>query len=410
METVLVIGAADGQLPLVQSCKKRGFKVIVASINGNYPCFDYADKIYYIDVRNKEEIYDAVKNDGITIVTSDQLDIAVPTVAYLSEKLGLKSIGYDCALKFQNKYIMKNEAKKIGINVPAYFVVKTLQEALNKSYELSFPIIIKPVDAQGSWGVIKIHNIDELKEMFENSIIYSKSKEIIMEEFIEGDEYIVEAFNVEGRCHLLCIGKSSYFNLHNSCVPSSRIFKSVTDANCLEKNILSTHKKIVENFNLSFGMSHGEYLYNKEKNKIYLCEVAARGGGVNISSEIVPLITGKQNEELLIDCLEEKKLIFNDKEQVKYAGYICFYLPEGEIYKVAGIEQLKSINGVYSVNIKNLQIGAPTRKILDKGGRYGPIVFFANNLDDCRRIMNKIKDTLNISIKTKFGIKNIIWR
>ncbi|MEZ5336270.1 MAG: hypothetical protein R2741_14100 [Methanolobus sp.] len=62
-------------------------------------------------VAEKEQV------DGIV---TDQLDFPVPTIAYVTEKLGLPSIGSDCAQKFTNKYLMRTEAAKLGIKNPKF--------------------------------------------------------------------------------------------------------------------------------------------------------------------------------------------------------------------------------------------------------------------------------------------------
>lgn len=409
-ETVLVIGASNGQVPILEYCKSLGCKIIVASIKGDYPGFAYADKIYYLDVRDKEAIWDAVKDDKVTAVVSDQLDIAVPSVAYVAEKLGLKSIGYDCALKFQNKYIMRSEAEKIGINVPQYFEAQTVEQAQNYAAELGFPLMIKPVDSQGSWGVTKIENASELKTEFAKSLEYSKSKKIIIEEFISGDEYIVDAFSHDYQCHNLVIGKSRYFNLPNICIPKDRIFKSADLANELEQRILHIHQKLVEGFGLNFGITHGEYLYDKAKDKIYLCEVAARGGGVNISSDIIPLASGVHPDRLLVNYLIgkfDKKLL---KVSSGYAGYLCFTLPEGKIESFTGLKEIEEMPQVKLVNIGNIEIGKQTKALNNKACRYGPIVFAAKSYQESLEIIDKIKQTLIIRVKNdQQKIQNIIW-
>ncbi|MEZ5336075.1 MAG: hypothetical protein R2741_13015 [Methanolobus sp.] len=49
------------------------------------------------------------------------------------------------------------------------------------------------------------------------------------------------------------------------------------------------NKKLVEGFGLKFGFTHSEYIVEDETGEIYLVEIAARGGGNYISSDIMLL-------------------------------------------------------------------------------------------------------------------------
>ena len=49
MKKILILGASIYQVPLIQTAKRFGFYTIVASIQGDYPGFALADKIYYIN-------------------------------------------------------------------------------------------------------------------------------------------------------------------------------------------------------------------------------------------------------------------------------------------------------------------------------------------------------------------------
>ena len=55
MKKILILGAGIYQVPLIKTAKKLGIYTIVASIPGNYPGFELADKVYYCPAPNKNE-------------------------------------------------------------------------------------------------------------------------------------------------------------------------------------------------------------------------------------------------------------------------------------------------------------------------------------------------------------------
>ena len=80
---VLVIGAGIGQVPISLLAKKRGCYLIVVTIPGNYPCIEIADKVYYINIYDREEILRVAREENIDAVISDQNDLMMTTVSYI---------------------------------------------------------------------------------------------------------------------------------------------------------------------------------------------------------------------------------------------------------------------------------------------------------------------------------------
>lgn len=103
---------------------------------------------------------------------SGQSDIAVPTVAYVNEKMGLRGIGTDKAGIFTDKTLMRQRCKEAGLPVPDFKICKTLDDALemlNKHKK----IIIKPIDSQSSRGVYTITDEKKLRDKFDDTMSYS---------------------------------------------------------------------------------------------------------------------------------------------------------------------------------------------------------------------------------------------
>ena len=113
---IIILGGGVGQLPLIEIAKKNDKKIIVISPKGSWPGISFADKVYYEDVRNTEKILKIAAIEKVDYIISDQIDVAVPTMAIVSEKLKLKGIGFECALKFSDKNEMKKCAQKCGVS------------------------------------------------------------------------------------------------------------------------------------------------------------------------------------------------------------------------------------------------------------------------------------------------------
>lgn len=412
MKTIMILGAGKGQLPFIQLCKKRGYKVIVVSIKGEYPGFKIADKSYYIDTRDKEKILEIAKKERIDAIYTDQTDVSVPSVAYVAEKLALKGIGYETSLKFTNKYLMRKAAKEVGIRVPEFDHAFNLEEAIAIAKKIGFPIIIKPVDSSGSRGVIRVESFDILKKVFSESQKYSINKEVILEKIINGPEYIVDGMAMNNEYINLDLGTKEYFEKDDLYMSKMCMFTSAHKiSDRTEKKVLDTNAKLVEAMKLNFGLTIAEYIYNQEEDEVYLVEVAARGGGVFLSSDLTPLATGIYGNEILVDYLLENKntQIRKLKLEDKVSAWMCFTFPEGEIVSIQGEKEIQNIKGVYKTFLDNIYIGKKTVELKDDTDKYGPILLMANSREECFKIINEVKKTLHIKVKTIDGIKDMIW-
>ena len=229
MPNVLVLGCGRGQIPVMDLCHKYGWKVIGVSPKGNYPGFDKADSVVFADVRNYIDVLNHIKEIKVDVVITDQLDVGVLTAAQVSEVNNLKGIGTTVATLFTNKYKMRKRAEQIGINVPYSICVRSADEAvaaIEKEKKLKYPLMMKPADSDASRGVHKVYNKEEIKNLFQNCLSYSKSKSVIIENYIVGREFVVEAYTSKGNTTNLTVGHRDYFNIPDTFILSNSINNS----------------------------------------------------------------------------------------------------------------------------------------------------------------------------------------
>jgi biotin carboxylase len=411
IKKIMVLGASSCQIPIMLEARSMGLEVITASVAGEYPGFNVADKAYIVDVRDKEKILSIAKEEKIDGIITDQTDIPVKSVAYVAEKMGLPGIGYECANWFTDKFQMRKKCDSLGIPVPKYLKAKTFKEAFQAIEYIGFPAILKPVDSQGSRGVKKVENILQLERAFQDALWYSASKNVIVEEYFQGHEVVIQGFIADGKFTNLSIGDRKYFNFDRLFIPSRTLFPSVIKKE-QRQNLLRINEKLIKSINPSFGITHSEYLVDTETGQFKLVETAIRGGGVYISSDLVPMASGINiNRLLLKNVIGIRTDDINLKEiRNKASAYICFYLPTGIVMKIHGLKRLKKIKGIKKINFENIKVGEKIDKIIDKTMRLGPILIAGENRTELNYIIEKIENTLIILVKTPTGkIGKIIW-
>ena len=80
MKKLLILGAGIYQVPLINTAKRLGIYTIAASIPGNYPGFELADKIYYENTTDYEAILKIAKEENIDGIVTAGTDVAVITI------------------------------------------------------------------------------------------------------------------------------------------------------------------------------------------------------------------------------------------------------------------------------------------------------------------------------------------
>jgi biotin carboxylase len=412
IKKVMILGAGRGQLPIINICKEARCETIVISPEGNYPGFKYADRYYLLNVQEKEKILKIAKNEKINGILTDQLDEGVLTAAFIAEKLNIPGIGYDVALRFTNKYVMRENALALGINVPVYFGVGNVNEACNAAKKIGYPLIMKPADSSASRGVFLVDSETELCANFDESLRHSLINSVIVEQFIDGKEYCVESFTRNYKVENLVIGHRDYFNIPNKFIPRATVFIDADSATEeVEKRILKLNEKLVMGYGLNFGITHGEYLYDEKSDKIYLVEIAARGGGVFISSDLIPLGCGVDANRLLVENALGLNTV-NEPIILKTgaSSYFCYLLPEGKIISIENAEKIEKMDGVHKAFFDNVSVGMEISNVIDKSSRKGPILIYGKTKQDCYDVINNVKKVLRIEVKTKtYGIKGIRW-
>lgn len=410
-EKLLLIGASIGQVPLLQKAKAKGIHVTVATIPGKYPCIPMADDVIYKDIYDRDGVAEEARARGITAVTSDQNDLMNPTVAYVAEKLGLPGNKFETVMSYCNKNQFRENCEKAGVPVPRHIAVESADHDFS-NFDCPLPWIVKPADSQSSIGVQRINKPEELRPALEFALGKSPTHSAIVEEFFFGHEIVCEGFINEGKYYLLAFADRKYFDLPELLIPSQTVFPSTVSAELLDK-VVGYESKLAAYTKPSFAIVHSEYLVNLSSGEIRVVESALRGGGVYISSDLIPLATGIDINEVLLNKARGVRVDVDEvfaKRQNKASAYVCFCLPDGIVESIRGAEELKALPFVYKAYIDDIKVGAHTEPMTYKGARKGPILVFGDNRAELEKNIEQVQKTLQIDIRTDTGkIADIIW-
>ena len=411
MKKIMMIGAGIGQYYLARKIKDKGHYLVAVTLPGNQPVINIADKVCYHDVFDKEGVLAIAKEEAIDAVISDQNDTMMPTVAYVAEHMSLPGNNTHQTNSYCNKNVYRDNCDFLGIPVPRHCSMSTVAIPERMS-GVPFPWVVKPADSQSSIGVEKVNNKDDYLNALTKAIGFSKTKTAIVEEFFKGQELVAEGFIYKGKYYLLGFADRKYFALNNMFIPSQTVFPSLVPQSVLDR-IEQCESKMAGYIKPSFAIVHSEYLYNPETEEIRVIESAIRGGGVYISSHLVPLYTGIDINDTLVECIIGNDVDMDNilsKRDNKAAGYVCFYLPGGTVRQAEGFETVRNFDFVKMMCVNDIKVGMKTPPLTHKGQRLGPILVTGMDRFDLEHNIETMQHTLQILVEGDNGeMRGINW-
>ena len=409
MKRIMILGAGVFQVPLINTCRAMGFETLAVSRPGNYPGFQAADRAIRIDLREKERLLSVAIAHQVCAVVTDQTDIPVATAAWLAERLRLPGIGYERALLFTNKALMRKKCEEVGLPSMRWHVSNQVGALIAWAESSGYPVVVKPVDNQGSRGVTLAHDATQLRRAFHAALAHSACGEVIAEEWFEGREVVIQGFAQGGQFVNLIVGDRRCFNLPRLFIPQATLFPT-TLPDTIQQRLLEHNTRLITGFGLPFGITHSEYLVEEQSGAIRLVEVAARGAGVFISSDVVPLASGVDVTERLVRCVTGQAPPPGPMTlRPAAAGYVCFALPEGVVTRAPNAQDVERIPGVHRVFLDDIQEGTVIGPLDDKTARKGPILIKGSRRKDLDEIYRQVQQTLHIEVETGTGTAGPIW-
>ena len=204
MKKLLILGAGVYQVPLIKTAKDMGIYTIAASIPGNYPGFELADKVYYENTTDYRKILSIARREEVDGIVTAGTDVAVITIGKVCDALGLKGLSFEAAEYATDKLLMKQCYEKHGVR-SAKFRRVSFDDVnyANIISDLTLPVMFKSVDSSGSRGIVKVDSPEEFDEARNIVLENTRSDYFIVEEFIEGEEFGAQAFVQDGKLEFI---------------------------------------------------------------------------------------------------------------------------------------------------------------------------------------------------------------
>lgn len=237
----------------------------------------------YHDLFNREELKAAVnrimsKKYEVEAIVSF-VDAYCGIASYLSEQYGLNNFSTEAILKMEDKILSRNALSNSSYS-PFYYIANENNKISREIVKDHFPLIIKSPNSAGSRDVYAVDNYTDLKVGIGKLYEKSKSEEILIEEYLDGEQYLVENLVYDGEVHIIAVIHQiiEYVNGHFIVVGYSLI--TDRDSSFYEK-LTSAVKDIIQLHGMEKGACHLEMRYVKDSWKIIEVNPRISGGAMN---------------------------------------------------------------------------------------------------------------------------------
>lgn len=392
MKRVMILGAGIMQMPALNIAREMGWKTFCVDRDESAPAVDLCDHFLPIDLKDRVGLARAAGAykekyglDGVMTVGTD----FTPSVAWVAEKNNLPGIGYQTALDASDKVRMRACFDKAGLSSPPSVEMSPEMGPLLPLETLNFPLVVKPVDNMGARGVRRVDGEAELIEAIQEAMAFSRSKRAIVEEYLDGPEFSLDALVYNGRIEIYGIADRHIF-FPPYFIEMGHTMPSRSDKDTLDR-VVTLFKQGIKALGINNGAAKGDIKFSR--GKPYIGEIAARLSGGYMSGWTYPYSSGRSAVEgALKICVGE------DPE---------FHIKEKEL--ISAERAFISIPGVIR-EIRNLDVSHDMQMVRDiflltEEGE--TVIFPRNNVEKCGNVITQGKDRDRTSSAAERAARNI---
>ena len=256
-KTIVVVECYSSSVNYIHDIRKQGYEPILLELYA--PQKDMAkirainDKAYAFIEEPIPQILQAEKTYEKTLKMISKLppvlilpgaDTGLELSLKLSSDLKLKSNPFSIFWNLRDKFIMQEILKNAGLRYVKSCIIRSEEEAVDL-YRKEFrnKVVIKPTQSAASKNVFVCSSETEVKNAFRINEQFikqrnKKEEKIIMQEYIDGQEYAVDTISCEGRHAALfgmkykkriCKGYGKIYGLKQNCISGIHINFSFTN-------------------------------------------------------------------------------------------------------------------------------------------------------------------------------------
>ncbi|MEU6182726.1 ATP-grasp domain-containing protein [Streptomyces coeruleorubidus] len=354
---VLVDGVLNGA-PFKEACREAGLPVIgvytfdrqtLEAMSPQHADGDavslYGDDPHRITARLKE------LTDTVAAVVP-ATEPGVCCAAEVAAHWGLPANPVPTAAACRDKRLMRDLARRTGIRVPAHEVVREAADLRAAARRIGFPLIVKPATGAASHNVVLVDAERKLAGALaedRRDLFGSVVDEWLVEEYVQGTEYAVNTFTVDGRHTVVDTwqyrlpGTDDYDNPYWDFVQVDRATRARAEVERFALDVLDA-------FGVRIGPCHVEI--KLDASGPVLIEIGARLPGAGIPLQWQRHSDWRPYHDTLACYLGRRPMLADRRPRFDATVGMCFIRndgPPGVLRCLEGIDQVAGYAGVEEI-------------------------------------------------------------
>ncbi len=397
MKKILLLGGSAQQVVAIETAKRLGYYTILCDFLTDNPGQYSADKFYLLSTTDKEAILKVAMEEGIDGIVAYASDPAAPTAAYVAEKLGLHTNPYISTEILCNKDKFRLFLQETGFNTPVSCGYGDIETALNDTEKYNLPVIIKPVDSSGSKGATVLRNWDNLNEALEFAFSFSRSKRIIIEEYIEkAHPYLIggDIFIWNGKVIMWGLLNCHRDSAVNSLVPVGKSYPPELSDEALNA-VKDTLQAMVDKLDINSGAMNVELVVDKN-GKVWPIDVGPRNGG-NMIPDLLGYIFGIDVVEMTVKAAMGEIPLLECSEAVPYYATHNLHTDKNGTFK--GVWYSEEIKPYIIREAVYKKDGDPVEYFDNAAKAIGIVFFKFDTKENMAKILGRINEHIKIEVQ-----------
>lgn len=346
MKKIMILAGGNDQCALIKELRRYfngDVEIILIDMNEKAKAVAYADKFFPISTMDRIAVLNAAKAEKIDYILTACGDQPLSTMAYVSEQLGLPTYLSEKEVRdLTNKRYMKQKMVECGIPTAKFIYIDKSWDGKLPQFE--FPLVVKPVDSNGSKGVKKVFKQEELDASLREAFHYSVSGDVIIEEFKSGEELSCDFYVENGIVKILSITASkkikentNSFTIVQSYYPAPIAYK--------EERVLEIAQKIADAWCLRDTPLLVQMIVDGDEYNVL--EFSARMGGGS-KYHLIQVLSGVDIMKVYVEMIMGEKPHVTPQKQWNNAIMSYVYCRPGEYVSLKGFDELKESGKIFS--------------------------------------------------------------
>lgn len=276
-------------------------------------------------------------------------------VAEVRAKLGLPGLSVDAALNFREKSRMKNVLRGNDLPCARHRLCSSDREAFAFGESSGFPIVVKPPAGAGAKNTFRVDSKEQLASWLKTAPIKPEHP-LLLEEFIQGEEFSFDTVSIDGRHVFHSIGRYSPTPLdvlQNPWIQWVVYLPRRIDGPEFA-GIRAAGPKALDALGMRTGLSHMEWFRRKD-GSVAISEVGARPPGAQFTT----LMSYAHDHDFYRAWIELMVFDTFTVPERKYSAGAAYLRGQGSgrVKSIQGLEQAQKELGELVVEAKLPQIG-----------------------------------------------------